>query len=105
MAKHPLPASCAVCVFFLGERGHCRRHSPSPGHEEFELVFWPKVRAADRCGQGASISNIEAPGVTLCQACVHWHQPGSEPVNPDYRKGLSVEWWAESGYCTRSAPV
>jgi hypothetical protein len=28
----------------------------------------------------------------------------SQPVRPDYRKGLPVEWWASSGYCTRRAP-
>lgn len=44
------------------------------------------------------------PGVVACQTCIHWHQPGGLPVKPDYRKGLSSEWWAASGYCTRFAP-
>jgi len=25
-------------------------------------------------------------------------------VRPEYRKGLPVEWWAASGYCTRRSP-
>lgn len=44
------------------------------------------------------------PGVVACQSCIHWWQPDGQPVKPDYRRGLSAEWWARSGYCTRFAP-
>lgn len=33
-----------------------------------------------------------------------WERPNGEGVKPDYRSGLSVEWWEASGYCTRRAP-
>lgn len=67
-------------------------------------MHWPKVRESDRCGDGAVLSDGSGPGVVQCQACIHWLQPQGEPVKPDYRKGLPVEWWAASGYCTRRAP-
>ena len=102
-----LPASCADCVY---RPSHplpgvsCRRHAPSPGEEEFEPVHWPKVLPDDRCGSGAAVGDGTGPGVVSCQACMHWYQPRGLAVKPDYRKGRSVEWWAESGYCTRLAP-
>lgn len=105
MGDAPLPTSCELCVFFGSADAICRRHAPAPGHEEFELVFWPRVGRQDRCGQGAALTNGEGPSVTMCQDCIHWLQPGGEPIRPDYRKGLPAEWWAESGYCTRTAPV
>ena len=105
MADHPLPTSCAVCVFLLSKETRCHRRAPAPGRDEFELVFWPKVHANDRCGDGAAIADGDGPALVVCQTCAYWHQPGGEPVKPHYRSGLSVEWWAESGFCTKSAPV
>ena len=31
-------------------------------------------------------------------------RPDGEGIKPYYRSGLTVQWWAESGYCTRVAP-
>ena len=42
--------------------------------------------------------------VTLCRDCILWRQPNGEPVKPDYRMGLTAEWWSESGYCVHTAP-
>lgn len=67
-------------------------------------MHWPKVVPGDRCGDGAAIGDGTGPGVVACLSCIHWHQPDGQPVKPDYRKGLPVEWWAASGYCTRFAP-
>lgn len=110
MRDAPLPSSCAACVFWLRgtaekEGAKCHRHAPSPGQDEFEPVFWPTVRADDRCGQGAASADAQGPGVALCKDCMHWHQPGDQPVRPDYRRGLPAKWWAETGYCTRTAPT
>jgi hypothetical protein len=103
----PPPANCAACVYFASlsvRDGHCRRHPPSPGHEEFELAHWPKVRPIDRCGAGAAMTDGTGPRVVRCGTCVHWYRPNDEPVRPDYRKGLSVDWWSASGFCTCLAP-
>ena len=107
MSKTPPPANCAACVYFgaLPVRdGRCRRRAPSPGHEEFEVTHWPKVRRTDRCGAGAAITDGIGPRVVRCGTCVHWFRPNDEPVRPDYRKGLPVEWWAMSGWCTCQVP-
>ena len=107
MSESALPANCATCVFFPpipAPGGRCRRHAPSPGHEEFEVAHWPKVRQNDRCGSGAAVTDGTGPCVVLCGSCAHWLQPDGEPVRPEYRMGLTVEWWAASGYCTRLAP-
>ena len=84
--------------------GMCRRHAPAPGVTEFDIVFWPLVGQQDRCGQGAAITNAEGPNVTLCRDCILWRQPNGEAVKPDYRMGLTAEWWSESGYCVHTAP-
>ena len=105
VTKKPLPTSCAACVFHPAPGGHCFRRAPAPGLDEFQLVFWPKVHPDDRCGDGAAVTDGDGPGLVACQTCAYWHQPGGQPVKPDYRNGLSVEWWAESGFCTKSAPV
>ena len=102
----PLPQNCAACVYYPTGKT-CQRHAPSPGTEAFELVYWPRVKPADRCGSGAAVGNgdePDAPGVVACQACIHWYQPGGAGIKPDYRQGRPVEWWASSGYCTRFAP-
>jgi hypothetical protein len=102
-----LPASCAACVYFPSlpaQGGRCRRHAPSPCQEAFEVARWPRVRQTDRCGSGAAVTDGTGPGMVTCVSCAHWLQPNGEPIRPDYRKGLAVEWWAESGYCTRLAP-
>ena len=107
MSGSPLPADCAACVYFPSlpaPGGRCRRHAPSPGHEEFEVAHWPKTRPIDRCGAGAAVTDGTGPRVVPCRSCAHWLQPNGAPVRPDYRKGLPVEWWAASGYCTRLAP-
>ena len=118
MADYPRPASCSECVFFAvlppppvsnrrgasQDGGNCRRHAPAPGVDEFEIVFWPSVGRTDRCGQGAALTNGEGPTVTLCRDCIFWLQPGSEPIKPAYRMGLTTEWWSESGYCVHTAP-
>jgi hypothetical protein len=106
--KPTLPADCASCAYrpVLPLPGtSCRRHAPTPRQDEFDLVYWPKVGRNDRCGDGAALGDGTGPSVVACQACIHWHQPNGPPVKPDYRKGLSVEWWAASGYCTRRAPA
>lgn len=104
---HPLAPRCAECVFFGAGAvdGLCRRHAPSPGAEEFEIVYWPKVKPDDRCGHSAAITDGTGPAAVRCETCIHWYQPGDEPVQPDYRQGLSAEWWARSGFCTRNAPA
>lgn len=105
--KVVLPANCAQCVFrpaTPAPGGVCRRHAPSPGHEEHELVYWPPVRATDRCGDGASVMDGQGPGVVACRICDHWLQPDGRGIQPDYDQGLPAAWWAESGYCTRRAP-
>src|ERR1700733_3967604 len=99
----PRPASCAGCVFYPAG-GLCRRHAPSPTTEEFELTHWPSVRPVDRCGSGLAVTDGDGAGVTMCEACLHWLQPADEPLKPAFRQGRSVEWWAQSGYCTRFAP-
>ena len=107
MTGSPLPANCAACVYFRSlpaRDGLCRRHAPSPGHEAFEVARWPRVRPIDRCGAGAAVTDGSGPRVVSCRSCPHWLQPNDEPITPDYRKGLPVEWWAASGYCTRLAP-
>ena len=107
-ADADLPANCGACAYrppFPLPGTFCRRHAPSPGQDEFDLVHWPAVKATDRCGDGASLGDGTGPGVVACQSCIHWHQPDGQPVKPDYRKGLSAEWWAAGGYCTRRAPA
>lgn len=108
-----LPHSCAGCVFFLAApaangktpptTGTCLRHAPATGPDQYELVFWSIVSQFDRCGMGAAVGD-EAPEVVVCDICIHWYQPDGQPIKPDYRKGHSVEFWQETGYCTRFAP-
>lgn len=101
------PASCAVCAFVRqGEeaRHHCHRRAPSPSTEEFAVVYWPRVRPTSRCGQGAV--RVEGGlGILECGRCLHWVQPGGQPIAPDQRWGRSVEWWSETGLCTHGAPT
>ncbi len=104
MTDKPLLAPCCNLCVYYPPGGFCRRHAPTPGQDEFDLVHWPKVKPADRCGDGVALSDGTGPGVVACQACLHWHQPDGQPVRPDYRKGLPIKWWAASGYCTRRAP-
>jgi hypothetical protein len=68
------------------------------------VAHWPNVRQSDRCGSGAAVMDGTGPGIVWCRSCAHWLQPNGEPVKPDYRQGLSADWWSESGYCTRLAP-
>ena len=102
----PLPQNCSFCAYYPSG-GTCQRHAPPPGTEAFELVHWPKVKPIDRCGSGAAVAADDGngPGITRCESCIHWFQPGGVGVKPDYRQGRSVEWWASSGYCTRFAPL
>ena len=101
-----LPTSCGGCVFWLhGEvRSHCLRHAPGAGELEQELVHWPPVREDDCCGAGDAGDEPKPPQVVACGSCLHWRQPGGEPVQPTVRQGRSVEWWRETGYCVRFAP-
>jgi hypothetical protein len=80
----------------------CRRHAPGIGFEELELTYWPLVKATDRCGAGQVVD--DGTETTSCARCLHWFQPGGQPISPKYRQGKSVEWWEQSGYCTRFAP-
>lgn len=98
----PLPQNCAACVFYPPGQT-CRRHAPSPGTEEFDLVYWPRVSPTSRCGSGAAATDGEGPGIVLCQACVHWYQPPGG-IKPYTRQGKSVGWWTEAGWCQRFAP-
>ena len=100
----PLPQNCAACVYRLGERGLCQRHSPPPTTESFEVARWPLVRPTDRCGVGAAVGEGSGPSVTGCAWCIHWLQPDGQGGEPDYRQGLSHDWWEQSGYCTKLAP-
>lgn len=100
----PLPARCSECVFHPAQGDLCRRHAPAPGQESFEVAKWPLVRPNDRCGAGAAVGNGDGPGITPCGWCIHWLRPDDEGVKPDYRQGLSRDWWDQSGYCTRHAP-
>lgn len=105
MTKPPtLPKSCSDCVYRISKEGHCQRHAISPGVETFEIARWPLVRSTDRCGAGAAVGDGTGPCITQCGWCVHWLQPNGQGVKPDYRSGLSKEWWEQSGYCTRMAP-
>ena len=107
MHSSSLPQACTACAFFVadanGALGTCTRHAPSTSQNEFEIVHWPKVLPTDRCGVGVSITHVGAC-VVYCQACVHWLQPRGSGVVPEYRQGSPMEWWAESGICTRFAP-
>lgn len=103
--KATLPANCSACVYRAASDGLCRRHAPATAEDEFELAYWPKIRPADRCGVGAAITGNPNFSIIACETCVHWLRPGDEPVRPDYRKGLTAEWWEGSGYCTRLAPT
>ena len=85
-----------VCFSFLPVRqppGRCRRHAPLPGRDPFEVAHWPNVRPNDRCGSGAAVMDGTGPGIVWCRSCAHWLQPNGEPVRPDYRQGLSADWW------------
>jgi hypothetical protein len=99
-----LPARCAACVYRSAASSFCQRHAPQPAEDEFELAHWPRVRPTDRCGAGASVTDGSGPSIVRCETCIHWLQPGDEPIRPDYRKGLPAEWWEKSGICTRFAP-
>ena len=104
--ERPAPAeNCAACAYFALPASRCRRRAPVPGHEEFELVFWSVVAPSDRCGDSAAIGDGSGSGVVRCHTCRDWFQPEGEGIKPDYRHGLTVQWWAESGYCTRAAPA
>ena len=70
--------------------------------EEMELAYWPLVQPTDRCGAGETVN--DGTETVACRQCIHWFQPGGVGIRPDYRQGLSVEWWEHSGYCTRFAP-
>lgn len=117
MDKPMLPASCADCVFQrmvaagsvpahppAKPRSYCRRHAISPGTDPYDLTFWPEVKPTDRCGSGATVGDGTGPGIIACETCIHWYQPDGHPVTPYTRRGLPVEWWANTGYCTRYAP-
>ncbi|MDB5243763.1 MAG: hypothetical protein JWP57_4389 [Spirosoma sp.] len=99
----PLPRSCSGCAFFQPKGTLCRRHASGPGNEEWELVRWPLVRPVDRCGVGVEIEDGKE-GTVSCGHCIHWLQPDDDGLKPDYRQGLSREWWKEAGYCTRFSP-
>lgn len=99
-----LPANCEVCAFAEhATKLHCTRHAPAPGREDFEIVYWPVVAPGARCGQGSARLRAEVIDYN-CESCMHWFQPDGVGLKPDYRGGLSAEWWARSGYCTRLAP-
>jgi len=100
--KIPLPENCGECSYFRRDTARCRRHAPTPGAEEYELPFWPKVRPGDRCGMGAALAALENP--VACGRCIHWWQPGDRPLAPPYRQGQPAEWWQRTGLCTRFAP-
>ena len=106
MAEERLPSAenCSACRYFSSPDSRCRRHAPPPGRDEFELAFWPVVSPADRCGDSAAVGNHGKPGIVRCHTCRDWFRPDREGIKPDYRNGLTVQWWAESGYCTRIAP-
>lgn len=104
MANVTLPQNCAACVFRPATSGLCQRHAPSPGTETFEIARWPLVKPTNRCGAGAAVGDGSGPALTTCAWCIHWLQPEGQGVEPDYRQGLSLEWWEQSGYCTRLAP-
>ena len=96
MNRPTLPANCATCVFLPPGQAtarRCRRHAPSPGQDPFEVAHWPNVRPNDRCGSGAAVMDGTGPGLVWCRSCAHWFQPNGEPVKPDYRQGLSADWW------------
>jgi hypothetical protein len=60
--KADLPANCGACAYRppLPLPGtFCRRHAPSPGQDEFDIVHWPKVRPTDRCGDGAQVDDVD----------------------------------------------
>ena len=101
----PLPTSCTECAYFQREGALCRRHAPGSGFEEYELSRWPKIRKPEieRCGSSEAVGDgSEAP--VRCSHCIHWLQPGGQGLTPEWRQGNSVEWWKDSGYCTRFAP-
>ena len=100
----PLPQNCAACVYRPSERGFCQRHAPPTTIETFEIARWPLVKPTDRCGAGAATGDGSGPSVIGCAWCIHWMQPDGQGVEPDYRQGLSREWWEQSGYCTKLAP-
>lgn len=97
-----LPSSCAACAFFTASL--CRRHAPSTTEEELQFVEWPKVAPAARCGSGALQEEGKPPLIVRCEVCIHWFQPGGQPIKPEYLRSHSREWWEHSGFCTRFAP-
>ena len=97
----PLPASCARCASFQPPVSRCRRHAPGIGFEELELTYWPLVKATDRCGDGQVVDDGTETVLRSLPPLVPAWRP---PISPKYRQGKSVEWWEQSGYCTRFAP-
>jgi hypothetical protein len=99
----PLAPSCRHCAFYQPNASRCRRHAPSLGFEELELPYWPLVKPADRCGASAPVR--DGSETVSCGRCVHWFQPDGVGIRPDYRQGMSVAWWEQSGFCTKFAPT
>ena len=98
-----LPTRCGECTFFATEGSRCLRHAPGTAFEEFERIFWPAVLSEDRCGSGEKVGNGKE-GPVSCAFCIFWHQPGGLPLKPDYRQGMSEDWWKDTGFCVRFAP-
>lgn len=98
--KDKLPDNCGGCGYHLAATSECRRHGPQPSTDKDNvLAFWNLTRETDRCSAGTTTKTI-----THCGDCLHWYQPGGQPLNPRFRQGLSAEWWADSGLCAAFPP-
>lgn len=66
---------------------------------------WALVKPTDQCGAGAAVGDGTGPSVTGCAWFIHWLQPEGQRTEPDYRQGLPRDWWEQSGYCIKLAPL
>lgn len=87
-----LPDDCGTCLYWQEPGGLCQRHAPGPGQHRQEIAFWPVTARTDRCGSGSDGDDPEAARVA-CGRCIHWHQPGGEPMPPAERRGIAPDGW------------
>jgi hypothetical protein len=98
-----LPDTCGECIYWQRAGELCRRHAPSPSHQDREVSYGPATAVSDRCGVGSDTEGEDGQLVRCVQG-IHWHQPQDRLVLIAERRGMTPEWWVASGYCTRYAP-